>query len=99
MTALAPATADAALIAAYDRYVTGSGFQIGLVNAATGAAIALPAGVNTPDDELHPTLSPDGRYLVFMRTKLLPEAQRRHRPAGGAHPVHRRPPDGHGARA
>ena len=71
---LGPASASAAgLIAAYDRYVTGSGFQIGLVNAATGAAIALPAGVNTPDDELHPTLSPDGRYLVFMRTKLLPK--------------------------
>ena len=71
---LGPASASAAgLIAAYDRYVTGSGFQIGLVNAATGAAIALPAGVNTPDDELHPTLSSDGRYLVFMRTKLLPK--------------------------
>ena len=71
---LGPASASAAgLIAAYDRYVTGSGFQIGLVNAATGAAIALPAGVNTTDDELHPTLSPDGRYLVFMRTKLLPK--------------------------
>ena len=50
-----------------------SGFQIGLVNAATGATIALPAGVNTRDDELHPTLTPDGRYLVFMRTKLLPK--------------------------
>ena len=63
----------AGLIAAYDRYVTGKGFEIGLVNAATGAAIALPAGVNTNDDELHPTLTPDGRYLVFMRTKLLPK--------------------------
>jgi hypothetical protein len=72
--ACAPAGASAAgLIAAYDRYVTGSGFQIGLVNAQTGASIALPAGVNTPDDELHPTLSPDGRYLVFMRTKLVPK--------------------------
>lgn len=72
--ACAPASASAAgLIAAYDRYVTGQGFEIGLVNAATGAAIALPAGVNTTDDELHPTLTPDGRYLVFMRTKLLPK--------------------------
>jgi hypothetical protein len=71
---LGSASASAAgLIAAYDRYATGSGFEIGLVNAATGAAIALPAGVNTPDDELHPTLTPDGRYLVFMRTKLLPK--------------------------
>jgi WD40-like Beta Propeller Repeat len=72
--ALFPAGARAAgLMAAYDRYVTGKGFEIGLVNAATGASISLPAGVNTTDDELHPTLTPDGRYLVFMRTKLLPK--------------------------
>ena len=72
--ALAPATAPAAgLVAAHDRYVTGKGFEIGLVNALTGATLALPAGVNTNDDELHPTLTPDGRYLVFMRTKLLPK--------------------------
>jgi hypothetical protein len=72
--ALFPAGSRAAgLIAAYDRYVTGKGFEIGLVNAATGASISLPAGVNTSDDELHPTLTPDGRYLVFMRTRLLPK--------------------------
>src|ERR671917_252173 len=71
--ALAPATASATgLMAAYEHYVTGSGFQVGLKNAATGGTIALPAGVNTADDELHPTLSPDGRYLAFMRTKLVP---------------------------
>ena len=71
--ALAPATASAAgLIAAYDHYVAGQGFQIGLVNPATGAALSLPAGVNTPDDELHPALSPDGRYLTFTRMKLQP---------------------------
>ena len=46
--ACAPATAPAAgLVAAYDRYVTGKGFEIGLVNAPTGATLALPAGVNT----------------------------------------------------
>jgi hypothetical protein len=72
--AFAPATASAAgLIAAYDKYVTGQGFQIGLVNVATGAAIAVPAGVNTADDELHPALSADGRSLVFTRMKLLPK--------------------------
>jgi hypothetical protein len=74
LLAVVPATASAAgLIAAYDRYVTGKGFEIGLVNALTGATLSLPAGVNTNDDELHPTLTPDGRYLVFMRTKLLPK--------------------------
>ena len=70
----APATADAAaLIAAYDRFVSGNGFDIGLVNVNTGAALSVPAAVNTTDDELHPTLTPDGRYLVFMRTKLQPK--------------------------
>jgi hypothetical protein len=72
--ALAPATASAAgLIAAYEQYVTGKGFDIRIVNAATGAQIAVPAGVNTNDDELHPALSADGRSLVFTRMTLLPK--------------------------
>jgi len=71
--ALAPATASAAgLIAAYEQFVPGQGFQIGLKNAATGANIALPAGVNTAADELHPALSFDGRRLAFVRMSLLP---------------------------
>jgi hypothetical protein len=71
----APAGAPAAgLIAAYDRYETGKGFEIGLLNASTGTRLTLPAGVNTTtDDELHPSLSVDGRYLVWMRTRLLPK--------------------------
>src|SRR3954453_1921727 len=76
MTAAAAAPAGAAaagLVAAYDRYETGKGFELGLVNASTGTPLALPAGVNTPDDELHPSLSIDGRYLVWMRTRLLPK--------------------------
>jgi hypothetical protein len=71
--AFVPATADAGLIAAYDRFESGKGFEIRLVNVSTGAAISVPAGVNTTDDELHPTLTPDGRYLAFMRTKLQPK--------------------------
>ena len=72
--AAVPAGASAAgLIAAYDRYVTGKGFEIGLVNASTGTRLTVPAGVNTTDDELHPSLSVDGRYLVWMRTRLLPK--------------------------
>jgi hypothetical protein len=71
---LSPATASAAgLVAAYDRYEPGKGFEIGLVNVGTGQAIPVPAAVNTTDDELHPTLSPDGRFLVFMRMRLLPK--------------------------
>ena len=53
--------------------MTGKGFEIRIVNAATGAQIAVPAGVNTPDDELHPALSADGRSLVFTRMKLQPK--------------------------
>ncbi len=72
--AAAPAGASAAgLIAAYDRYVPGQGFEIGLVNASTGTRLTVPPGVNTSDDELHPSLSIDGRYLVWMRTRLLPK--------------------------
>jgi WD40-like Beta Propeller Repeat len=71
--ALAPRASAAELLAAYDRYETGKGFEIGIVNAATGVARTLPAGVNTSDDELHPALTPDGRFLVFTRMKLLPK--------------------------
>jgi hypothetical protein len=72
--ALTPATASAAgLIAAYDTYVPGKGFEIGLKNAQTGANIALPAAVNTTEDELHPALSADGRYLAFTRMRLQPK--------------------------
>jgi hypothetical protein len=71
---VAPAAAGAAgLIAAFDRYETGRGFEIGLVNLSTGTTLRVPAEVNSTDDELHPTLTPDGRYLVFMRTRLLPK--------------------------
>ena len=72
-TAAVPVTANAALIAAHDKFVSGNGFDIGLVNVSTGGRLTIPAGVNTTDDELHPTLTPDGRYLAFMRTKLQPK--------------------------
>jgi hypothetical protein len=70
MPAALASTADAATIAAFDRYVSGKGFEIGMVNAATGASIAVPSGVNTNADEFHPALTPDGRYLVFTRATL-----------------------------
>jgi hypothetical protein len=69
-----PASAPAAgLIAAYDRYEPGKGFEIGLANLSTGGELTLPAGVNTADDELHPGLSADGRYLLWVRMRLLPK--------------------------
>jgi len=74
LAAAPPASAPAAgLIAAYDKYETGKGFEIGLLNVSTGAKLTLPTGVNTADDELHPSLSIDGRYLVWMRMRLLPK--------------------------
>ena len=39
-----------------------------VINAGTGAAVALPAGVNTPSaDEFHPSISADGSRIVFER--------------------------------
>lgn len=74
LTAALPASAPAAgLIAAYDRYATGKGFEIGLANASTGTKLTVPAGVNTAADELHPALSSDGRYMLFERMQLLPK--------------------------
>jgi hypothetical protein len=71
---LAPAAASGAgLIAAYDRYEAGKGFEIALVDVGRGTPVVLPAGVNTPADELHPTLSADGRFLAFARMTLLPK--------------------------
>jgi hypothetical protein len=66
------ASAATSLIAAYDHYVSGQGFQIGLVDVGTGQSIAVPAGVNTAQDEIRPALTADGRYLVFTRMQLQP---------------------------
>jgi hypothetical protein len=69
----APASAATPVIAAFDKHVTGNGFDIGLVNAATGRTLAVPSSVNTAADEFHPALSPNGRFLVFTRTTLVPQ--------------------------
>jgi WD40-like Beta Propeller Repeat len=72
LLALAPAARANELEFAYDYYQPGQGFQIGL-RSQDGTSLPLPAGVNTADDELHPALSLDGRFLVFTRMKLLPK--------------------------
>src|SRR5205085_9907007 len=71
----APAAASGAtsLIAAYDKYVPGDGFDIKLVDIGTGLEIPLPAGVNTTADEIHPAMTPAGRFLVFTRMQLDPQ--------------------------
>ena len=63
--------AMAGYVAAFERVVPGQGFDIALVDAGSGATIALPSGVNTAADELHPSLSADGRHLAFERTQDL----------------------------
>jgi hypothetical protein len=69
------APADAALIAAYETHRPGSGFDIAMVDLATGRPIPVPAGVNTPADELHPALTPDGRWLIVVRPRPLAPPQ------------------------
>jgi hypothetical protein len=64
---LLPATARADLLAAYDRVTSAGQLDIALINASTGAPVALPAGVNTAAREFHPSLSPDARRLTFVR--------------------------------
>ncbi len=39
-----------------------------MLNASTGARVALPAGTNTAADETHPSITIDGRRLVFERS-------------------------------
>ena len=41
--------------------------DIALIDAATGARTALPAGVNTSADELHPSITPLGNRMTFQR--------------------------------
>jgi hypothetical protein len=62
-----PATGQADLLAAYERPTASAQLDIALVNASTGASVAVPAGVNTPAREFHPSLSPDARRLTFVR--------------------------------
>jgi WD40-like Beta Propeller Repeat len=69
LAAAMASTANANVIAAVDQ-PAGSGrtdLDVALYDTSTGLRIALPAGVNTADDELHPSLTPDGRLLVFER--------------------------------
>jgi WD40-like Beta Propeller Repeat len=65
---IAASAASADIIAAVEvPSPDGTNSDIALMNAATGAKPALPAGVNTDANELHPSITPDGKRLVFQR--------------------------------
>jgi hypothetical protein len=62
----APGRAD--IFATLDAPGVSPPHRVEVVNATTGAVASVPPGVNVPAaGEFHPSLSPDGRYLVFER--------------------------------
>jgi hypothetical protein len=69
---LVPASAQADVFAAVTVVAASprTDFDVAVLNASTGARAALPAGINTADDEIHPTISTDGRRLAFQRRNL-----------------------------
>src|SRR5262245_19952636 len=64
---LAPAAARADIIAAVQVTGPDGSPDIAVMNATTGQRATLPAGINTAQQELHPSISPNGRRLVFLR--------------------------------
>ena len=67
---LAPAAARADIFAAVQVAAPAprTDFDIAVLNASTGARLALPAGTNTTANETHPTITIDGRRLAFQRS-------------------------------
>ena len=63
---VAPA-ARADIFAVSDTSDTALHADLAMVDASTGARVALPATVNTAGDEFHPTISSDGKKLVLER--------------------------------
>ena len=70
MVLVSPAAARADIFAAvqFAAPAPRTDFDIAVLNASTGARVALPAGTNTPADETHPSITVDGRRLVFERS-------------------------------
>jgi hypothetical protein len=75
----APAAANGDIIAAVDVPVampnglsvqSTDQFDIALLDATTGERLPLPPGINTSAEELHPSITPDGRWLAFERVDL-----------------------------
>ena len=64
---LVPGSASADIIAAVQVTGPDGSPDIAVMNATTGERAALPAGINTAAQELHPSISKDGKRLVFLR--------------------------------
>jgi hypothetical protein len=45
----------------------GQNLDIAVFDTSTGSRVALPSGVDTTADEFHPSVSSDGRFLLFER--------------------------------
>jgi hypothetical protein len=69
LLAAVPARAD---IFAVAPVVTSAanGIDVGWLDLSTGGSLTLPAGVNTPAIESHPSISADGKQLAFERVDL-----------------------------
>jgi WD40-like Beta Propeller Repeat len=65
----APARADIFAVAPVVTSGT-NGIDVGWLDLSTGASLTLPAGVNTPAIENHPSISTDGKHLAFERVDL-----------------------------
>jgi len=70
LSVLAPAAASADMFAAVNVAAPAprTDLDIAIVNASLGKPVGLPAGVNTPADETHPSISSNGRRLTFQRS-------------------------------
>jgi hypothetical protein len=65
---LSASVARADIFAVTDNVIsTSEGTDIALIDTSTGNALTLPAGINTADNESHPSISSDGKKLVFER--------------------------------
>lgn len=63
------AAARADIIAATDVFEAGNhGYDIALIDTATGDHLSLPAGINTTSQEGYPSITPDGKRLAFIRS-------------------------------
>lgn len=69
--AVIPSASRADFLVAYDHPTASSGEDIALINASTGAHVALPPSVNTSASEFAPTLDQSGAILSFERRTLL----------------------------